>query len=289
MSREHILHLAATMAPTAALDFETTGLDVNSGHRVVEVGVVRVDPQTNTRVEWSTLVNPGVPISKRTQEIHGISNEMVEDAPLFAQALPQFAHLIEDCVLIAHNANFDLGFLRIESRRAKQQNPTPAVVVDTLALARHVFRLPSCSLSSVSQRIGLPHHDAHRALADARATMAIYHAMLAHLALNDSAPTVHDLCDVIQKASQERGHANIRALLEEASEHSPTVDIDYTSYKNDGQLSTRRRVTILTLRKKKLDAYCHLRQARRTFRLDRIIRVAPAPAAVLPEGIRRPD
>jgi len=259
----------ADQVPLASLDFETTGLHIDSGHRVVEVGVVRLDPVTGVRRAYSTLVNPGVPIIRRSQAIHGISDEMVADAPRFGEVLPRLAPLVEGAVFIAHNANFDLNFLRAESRWAKATAPEPAAVIDTLALARHVFRLPSCSLSAVAARIGLPFHGAHRALADARAALAVYQAMVQSIS-PEGVPTVGALIDTIQAAARNRGSEDVRSQLEAAVIRGEPIVIDYTSYQGNGELVTRRRITVLKVNRRRVDAFCHLRDARRTFRLDRI-------------------
>lgn len=271
MSPDPILRRPADEAPIVSLDFETTGLHVESGHRVIEVGVVRLEPLTGRRAAFSTLIHPGVPIARRSQAIHGITDEMVATAPRFSEVLPKLTPLIDGAVFIAHNAPFDLGFLRAESKWAGLPMPEPAAIVDTLALARHVFRLPSCALSSVAARIGLPFHGAHRALADARAVVAIYKEMVANIAPdNQAVPTVGDLLDIIEQSRTERSQPHIRAMLTEAHEAGLPVSIDYTSYQQSGTLVTRRVITVLKLKRRKVDAFCHLRDARRTFRLDRI-------------------
>jgi DNA polymerase III epsilon subunit family exonuclease len=277
VSPSAILAQPADQVPIVSLDFETTGLHVESGHRVIEVGVVRLEPQSGRREAFSTLIHPGGPISRRTQAIHGITDEMVAGAPRFPSVLPQLAPLIEGAVFIAHNAPFDLGFLRAESKWAGLPMPEPAAVVDTLSLARHVFRLPSCSLSSVAARIGLPFHGAHRALADARAVVAIYREMVANISPDSqTVPTIGDLLTLVEEAKTERSQTHIRSTLAAAQEAGQPVSIDYTSYKQSGTLVTRRVITVLKLKRRKVDAFCHLRDARRTFRLDRIRNITPA-------------
>jgi DNA polymerase-3 subunit epsilon len=271
-----VLRLPADAAPVASLDFETTGLHSDAGHRVVEVGVVRIDPATGRRRAFSSLVHPGGPISLRTQAIHGISDEMVADAPPFSEILPEITALVEGAVFIAHNAPFDLGFLRAEAKRSKLPPPEPAAVIDTLAMARHVFRLPSCSLSAVADRIGLPFHGAHRALADARAALAVYQEMVANLSPGD-APTVSELLAIIEAASSDTGPARVRKQLESALAEGTSVAIDYTSFRSRGTLTTRRIITVIQLKHRKVEAFCHLRQARRTFRIERIRNVSPEP------------
>ncbi|MEL6346503.1 MAG: exonuclease domain-containing protein [Myxococcota bacterium] len=270
-----ILDHPADAVPLLALDFETTGLAYDADDRVIEVGLSRYEPSTGVRTERSALIYPDGPIALRSQAIHGIRDEMVADSPTFADVLPWLRPLFSDAVLLAHNAPFDLGFLAAECARLDAPAPQPAAVVDTLDMARHIFRLPSCRLQAIAKRIGLPHHGAHRALADARATLAIFRHMLPHVT-PDGVPTVSALQDLIAAGeSAPRSRQGVREQLQAAMEQGTTVEIDYTSFKTVGSLTTRRQITVLKLKSRKVDAYCHLREARRTFRLERIRNVLP--------------
>jgi len=108
------------IAPRLVLiDVETTGASPER-ERVTEVGVVSVDfDDDDVRViEWSSLVNPGVPIPPEIQWLTGITNEMVRDAPPFAAIAQELFDRIDGAVFVAHNARFDYGFLRAEFTRA---------------------------------------------------------------------------------------------------------------------------------------------------------------------------
>ena len=103
----------------AFVDVETTGSSPTR-ERVTEIGVVRVDVDgESTRIdEWSTLVNPGVPIPPEIEWLTGITNEMVRNAPRFEQVAQDLIDRLDGAVFVAHNARFDYGFLRAEFARS---------------------------------------------------------------------------------------------------------------------------------------------------------------------------
>ncbi len=117
-------------------DLETTGLKEDRD-RVLEIGAVRVTGDRITaRSTW--LVNPHIPIPEGVQRIHGITPEMVKDAPSFSQVYPRFMHFIGDSILMSHNARFDISFLAAEIHRCNLPVPDLAVL-DTLRLFQHAF------------------------------------------------------------------------------------------------------------------------------------------------------
>jgi DNA polymerase-3 subunit epsilon len=262
-----VLNTPADQVPITSLDLETTGLK-SEGDRVVEAAVVRLNPDGVLR-QRSYLINPGYPIPAASMKIHGITDAMVEGAPSFTAVLPRLTELIEGAILIAHNAPFDVGFIEAECARRGLTPPRPLAVVDTLMLARHVFRQPRCGLGSLAERIGLPLPGAHRALADARAALVLYQAMLKQ-AQPDRIPTTRELLESIS-ADQ-----NVRAALKRAHAAGEPMTIDYVSYRPQGELSVVRTITIRRISKYKVKAFCHLRQGERTFRIDRIRWVAAA-------------
>ncbi len=158
-------------APLAFLDVETTGLRPDLGDRVVEIAVVRAQGPTEVS-RFVSLVNPQRPLDQEAIRVNGIKPRMVADAPVFSELLDQLLPLIEDIVLVCHNAPFDLGFLKAELRQAA----APAwdgVVLDTLAFARRQYWFRRNSLSTIARQLGIRPTGAHRALADALTTQAI--------------------------------------------------------------------------------------------------------------------
>lgn len=147
----------------AFIDLETTGGNPLVD-RVTEIGVVEVD---GDRVStWTSLVNPERAIPPFIQQLTGIRNEMVADAPTFAQLADELAERLEGRLFIAHNARFDYGFVKHEYLRLGQR--FRADVLCTVRLSRRLFpQHPRHNLDSLIARHGLATGDRHRALADA--------------------------------------------------------------------------------------------------------------------------
>ncbi len=164
------------------VDLETTGLSPRHGHRIIEIGAVALENRTVVE-EFTTLIDPGVPIPTRVQAIHGITNEMLEGQPGPEDALPCFYAFIADSILIAHNASFEVTFLRHEFARLKMSLPHRHVC--TLEMSRRLFpRLSDHTLETVYLHL-FPDADfirqSHRALDDARMTVQIWLAMAGNL------------------------------------------------------------------------------------------------------------
>jgi DNA polymerase-3 subunit epsilon len=160
------------------VDLETTGLSPRHGHRIIEIGAVAIENGAIVE-EFTTLIDPGVPIPTRVQAIHGITEEMLEGQPPPEEALPRFYGCIADSVLIAHNAAFEVTFLRHEFSRLKLGFPNRHVC--TLEMSRRSFpRLSDHTLETVYLHL-FPDVDfirqSHRALDDARMTAQIWLAM----------------------------------------------------------------------------------------------------------------
>lgn len=157
-----------------AFDVETT--DSEQGVHLVELGASRFRLAEECGEPFTTLVNPGVPISPFVIDIHGITDDMVRDAPYAPQALEAFFAFAEDCVLLAHNASFDTGVVSQELTRHAM--PVPGFpILDTLSLARRYLRdMPDYRLSTLAERLGLFTQCAHRGLPDALAARDIFRA-----------------------------------------------------------------------------------------------------------------
>ena len=164
-----------------ALDFETTGLDP-ARERVVEIGAIRFMPGTGCAPgaegrmatelgAMASLVKPGIRMPREVIAIHGITDEDVEDAPPFGEVAPALSALAAGAYIVAHNAPFDLSFLRAELARAGLPPPLNPVI-DTRLLAKAAFPgLSSYRLVHLASRFGIEPGRAHRALDDARTCM----------------------------------------------------------------------------------------------------------------------
>jgi DNA polymerase III epsilon subunit family exonuclease len=148
-----------------AFDTETTGFSPKND-RMIEIGAVRFRGDGEILAVTNWLINPEVPVPFYATEVHGITTEMVTNAPVFASVWPEFAAFCADSVLLAHNAIFDLGFLRAELGRAGIEPPA-LTVGNTLPLFRCWFpEAPSHSLKPLSLFLGVRGENYHRAEAD---------------------------------------------------------------------------------------------------------------------------
>jgi DNA polymerase-3 subunit epsilon len=164
--------------PFVAFDTETTGLGVSD--RLVELGAIRFQGE-EVEGEWSTLVNPGVPIPPEATAIHGIRDEDVAGAPLAADVLPSFLGFIEGAALVGHNAPFDVRVLVLELLRAGLVLPDNPVL-DTCAIPRRLhLPVPNHRLGTLAGAFGVPQARAHRALDDARVAKDLFRAYLKEL------------------------------------------------------------------------------------------------------------
>jgi single-stranded-DNA-specific exonuclease len=167
-SEETIFHYNQEVV---VLDLETTGLNAQEDE-IIEIGAVKL---RNDIVidEFQTLIKPENKIPLGATAINGITNEMVSKAPRLAKVLPDFLRFIDETVLVAHNADFDLGFLKDKAKKLLNRNITNSVI-DTLSQSRTVFPLISHSLDSVSKKLELNISPNHRALSDTLAAKDVY-------------------------------------------------------------------------------------------------------------------
>ena len=164
------------------VDLETTGGSAEGGAMITEIGAVKVRGG-EVLGEFQTLVNPRTEIPPFIAVLTGITNSMVATAPSIDSALPAFLEFASGSVLVAHNAPFDVGFLKYFAEQ--QGRPWPKFeVLDTARLARRVITrddAPNCKLSSLAKAFGSPVTPNHRALEDARATVHVLHGMMERL------------------------------------------------------------------------------------------------------------
>jgi DNA polymerase-3 subunit epsilon len=179
----------------AFVDLETTGGSAMVD-RTTEIGIIEVDAQ-GVR-EWSTLVNPQMPIPRFIQKLTGITDDMVREAPTFEALAPELTERLHGALFVAHNAPFDHGFLKHEFTRVDM--PFEPAVVCTVKLSRRLFpEHKRHNLDAVVERHGitLPESERHRALGDARAVWAFWQQLCrtltpeaVHAALRYQAPRV---------------------------------------------------------------------------------------------------
>jgi DNA polymerase III epsilon subunit family exonuclease len=132
--------------------------------------------QGRTIDTFQTLVNPQRRISPGAAQVNHLTDQDVTNAPTFDQIAPRLVVFLDDAVLVAHNAPFDLGFLANEWQRLRWP-PRDGFVIDTLALARRLYALGSNNLAAVARGLGVPRGQAHRALGDVQTTARVLDRM----------------------------------------------------------------------------------------------------------------
>jgi DNA polymerase III epsilon subunit family exonuclease len=150
----------------SVIDVETTGLSAKTGDRILEIGVTRLTPDGKIVDTLDTLINPGRAV--QATHVHGITDEMVGDAPDFRDIIPHLNTVLDGTVIAAHNASFDIGFLREEFRRSGTSLPFITPVCTVIMARKYLSFLRSRSLASCRTYLDLPDDGAHNALADAR-------------------------------------------------------------------------------------------------------------------------
>lgn len=164
------------------LDTETTGRDLAEGHKVIEIGCLELINRRITKVFFHQYINPQRESEAGALAVHGITQEMLADKPLFADIIEPFLAFIKGAQLIIHNAPFDVGFLNHEFQCAGKkygQLLDHCTVIDTLPLARQLHPGQRNSLDALCKRYAVDnsHREFHGALLDAELLAKVYLAM----------------------------------------------------------------------------------------------------------------
>jgi DNA polymerase III epsilon subunit family exonuclease len=243
-----------------ALDLETTGLSAERD-RIVEFAAVCWENGAETG-HFQTLVHPGMPIPPAAIAVHGITDGMVRDKPSAGEVLPAFLDFCRQAdFLVAHNAPFDMRFLRAECQR--QGLPELTVTsIDTCSLSRRLLPgAPNYRLDTLTTVHGLGLRQAHRALEDARDCLALF-----LLCLQRQSSMPHTTAPATD--GREEFH-----LVRTALESGVTLMIEY----QDGRgRVTRREIRPLWTDGIAVEAFCLLRNETRLFSLERIRKISVA-------------
>jgi DNA polymerase-3 subunit epsilon len=161
------------------LDTETTGLETSQDHRIIEIGCVEMVNRKLTGRHYHQYINPQRKVDEGAMEVHGITDQFLEDKPLFDAIAPEFFEFVTGADLIIHNAPFDLGFINHET--AKLPGNIAAIetgckIIDTLALARQKHPGQKNNLDALCKRYGVDNsqRDLHGALLDAEILADVY-------------------------------------------------------------------------------------------------------------------
>ncbi len=271
-----------------SFDIETTGLSPFTA-KVVELSGVKFRLRDGQFTEFSTLVDPECSIPPQVTAIHGITNKMVAGKPKIAEVIPKFFDWVGpyNVVMAAHNASFDVSFLKFAIARHQLSVPNHHVI-DTLTLARRLLHeMPNYKLSTLVELLGLTYGDHHRALADSHHVRTL----LQHISKStDELQTWGDLSrhnclmrfgeDEAQNAETEpAGESESITKIRQAIEDGAGLAFTY-----QGMRKTKKKVSPLALIENRgtfyLSANCHRMLAERTFRLDKMYDVSIITAAV---------
>ena len=164
------------------LDTETTGLEPEAGHRIIEIGCVEVVNRRPTNNRFHRYLNPGRLVDRGAVEVHGIEDEFLARQPRFAEVAHEFLEFVKGAELVIHNADFDVEFINHELRRidgVPHQIRDCCAVLDTLALARRMHPGQRNSLDALAKRYNVDNskRDLHGALLDAQILTDIYLSM----------------------------------------------------------------------------------------------------------------
>ena len=165
------------------LDTETTGLDVKSGHRVIEIGCVEIVNRKFTGNEYHTYLNPDRESDEGALKVHGLTSEFLSDKPRFSEIYGEFIEFIKGTELLIHNAEFDVGFLdneiKLISKKLNSITEEVSNVTDTLQIAREKHPGQRNSLDALVNRYEINGYDRelHGALLDSKILGDVYLSM----------------------------------------------------------------------------------------------------------------
>jgi DNA polymerase III epsilon subunit family exonuclease len=282
--------------PVAVIDVETTGASADLGDRIIEIGIVRYENGIKV-AEYGQLIDPYRRISGGVMALTGITSEMVAGQPTFERQFETILPLLSGAIVLGHNVRFDLSFLAREFRRCGcdvEQALDRAPVLDTVRIARRRFGRGGNGLQRLCRRLGYEPPVAHRALPDAITTACVFEKLMEPLGGWDVA-----LCDAMAQQGGPMGllptgprESLLPLELEEALEQRTPVMMEYLDAREH---RTKRIIEPLHIRRRNgelvLTAHCHLRDDRRTFKLDRIVqltRLSDLPQSTVAQGAAEP-
>ena len=158
------------------LDTETTGLNPQDGHRIVEIGALEMVNKVLTGKKFHFYINPERDMPSETYRIHGISSEFLKDKPVFKEIAKEFLDFIEDGKLVIHNAPFDIKFLNYELSLVNLPSLELSEAIDTLIIARKNYPGARANLDALCRRFKIDNssRDFHGALLDAALLAEVY-------------------------------------------------------------------------------------------------------------------
>jgi DNA polymerase III epsilon subunit family exonuclease len=272
-----------------SFDIETTGLSPFTA-KIVELSGVKFKLRDGQFTEFSTLVDPECTIPAQVTAIHGITNKMVAGKPKIAEVIPKFFDWVgpNHVVMAAHNASFDVSFIKFAIARYQLSVPKHHVI-DTLSLARRLLHeMPNYKLSTLVELLGLTYGDHHRALADSHHVRTL----LQHISKtteelgNWGQMTSHNCVMRFGEDEQSENddisnseHIGNLDIIKQAIEAGSALAFTYK-----GLRASKKKVSPTSILRNRgtfyLTGNCHRVQAERTFRLDKMYDVSIITSAV---------
>ncbi len=163
-----------------ALDTETTGINPQDGHRIIEIGALELMHHLPTGRKLHLYINPEREIDDGAAAVHGITSEFLSDKPIFADIVDEFLTFIGLDKLVIHNATFDMAFINAELERLERPALLMGQAIDTLSMARKKFPGAQANLDALCRRFEIDntHRDLHGALVDADLLASVYIELL---------------------------------------------------------------------------------------------------------------
>ncbi|MBV9786636.1 MAG: WYL domain-containing protein [Chloroflexi bacterium] len=265
--RNQLLQLPLSDVPFVLFDVESTGLEPQNGDRVCEIALVHWQGGVQ-RGSYQTLINPGRPISPDAFAVNKIPANLLAQSPSFAAVSETILEHLAGKVLVAHNAPFDFSFLNVELLRLEKA-PLNNPLVDTLQLARTFLNHERYNLAALSRALGVE-SPSHRAMSDVVALKALFVHLLERLRML-GVSTLDDLLRAQRGLLPGSPEPSAPPALLTALREGRKLHI---TYRTGGGDPVPREILPLELQMiggtHRLIAFCYLRNAQRTFYLDRI-------------------
>ena len=182
------------------LDIETTGLDHKNGHKIIEIGCFElIDKEMG--MSYHQYINPNKKLTEENIKIHGITNEFLDPYPRFSEIVESFLEFIKDDIIVAHNAQFDIGFINNELMEERLDQITQDRIIDTLVIARDEFPGQQINLDSLVKKLkinSMVNREHHGALKDAKILTDVYLELRGHTQMGFNLSTKNDNSKVVK-------------------------------------------------------------------------------------------
>ena len=220
------------------LDTETTGLNVEDGHRVIEIGACEMINHVLTGKSLHLYLNPEKQIDKEAKRVHGINDDFLIDKPKFSEVCEELLSFLSDSRLIIHNSKFDLSFLNNELTLSGNSKNIDNEIIDTLILAKKLFPGSPVNLDSLCRRynISLTTRETHGALIDSMLLAEVYIELIGgkqtSLMFNQQATDSEDSKDAFQSHNKKENKTTKERVFNPSNEERVKHKEFFETFKN---------------------------------------------------------